>query len=164
MFGIEVYYGGLNTKWDYFLYPYIDDNKKTVHYFAFDSIDQKIMYETVLKISGVGPKTAFHIVQLDLAEMKEAITNLDVKFFQNIPGIWPKSAKKILLELKDSVGKDEFKKLASDDKHTKSIITALKWLWYEVEKVKNVLKTYKWEITQENVWEVIKRVIGEMSK
>jgi Holliday junction DNA helicase RuvA len=58
--------------------------------------------------------------------MKTAIKDLDVKFFQNIPGIGPKSAKKILLELKDSIKQDDLVKLAIDDKLLKKITTTLK--------------------------------------
>jgi Holliday junction DNA helicase RuvA len=54
----------------------------------------------MLKISGIGPKTAFQIVQLPKESLENAIKTLDAKFFQAIPGIGPKSAKKILLELK----------------------------------------------------------------
>jgi len=54
----------------------------------------------MLKVSGIGPKTAFQIVQLPKDSFQEAIKTVDIKFFQSIPGIGPKSAKKILLELK----------------------------------------------------------------
>jgi len=54
----------------------------------------------MLKVSGIGPKTAFQIVQLPKESFLQAIKTVDVKFFQSIPGIGPKSAKKILLELK----------------------------------------------------------------
>ena len=68
-------------------YPYLDDNKKTILYYAFDTASQKDVVENMLKISGVGPKTALHLVQLPVAEMQEAIRTLNVKFFQSVPGV-----------------------------------------------------------------------------
>jgi len=85
MFGIQVYYLGKQNQGEFFLFPYLDDTKKTIAYYAFDSIDQKITFETLLKISGVGPKTAFQISQLPKANLQQALKNVDVKFFQNIP-------------------------------------------------------------------------------
>ena len=66
-------------------------------------MEQKEVFEMMLKVSWVWPKTAFQIVQLPLNELKDAVENLDAKFFQAIPGVWPKMAKKIVLELKDNV-------------------------------------------------------------
>ena len=67
---------------------------------SFDIFEQKEAFEQMLKISGVGPKTAFQIVQIPVEELARAIEQLDTKLFQSIPGIGPKLAKKIILELK----------------------------------------------------------------
>lgn len=87
MFGIQVQYLGHATQGSFFLYPYMDDNKKTIVYFCFESSDQKNLFEHILKINGVGPKTALQIAQLPKEQLQKAIKNIDVKFFQNIPGI-----------------------------------------------------------------------------
>jgi len=48
------------------LYPYLDEGKKSVFYFAFDTLEQKQNFEQMLKVSGVGPKTAFQIAQIPI--------------------------------------------------------------------------------------------------
>ncbi len=145
-----------------FIYPYTDDNHKTIRYYAFDTHAQKDIFENLLKIAGIGPKTAFHIAQLDQEAMKTAIKELDVKFFQNIPGIWPKSAKKILLELKDSIKQDDLQKLAIDEKLLKKITTTLKWLGYDSKKIHHVLHKYEKPITEETLGEVVKWIIKQI--
>ena len=35
-FGIQALYAGTQKEWDFFLYPYMDENRKSVFYFAFD--------------------------------------------------------------------------------------------------------------------------------
>jgi hypothetical protein len=50
-FGIQASYLGTQSEGTFFLYPYIDDNKKTIVYYAFDSADQKALFENMLKIS-----------------------------------------------------------------------------------------------------------------
>ncbi|MDR2541713.1 MAG: hypothetical protein LBD11_08495 [Candidatus Peribacteria bacterium] len=52
-FGIQINYAGKQTTGDFFLYPHLDDTKKTVVYFAFDTPAQKQLFESLLKISGI---------------------------------------------------------------------------------------------------------------
>ncbi len=162
MFGLEVYYLGTRIKGAFYLYPYLDDTKKTVMYFAFDVSEQKVVYEKLLKISGIGYKTAFQIVQMPWTDIQKALEDLDVKFFQNIPGIWPKTAKKILLELKDTFKPEDIQRMDMDQRLYKNILSSLKNFGYSAERIKTVLQQYDWKITQENLGEVIKWVIGKM--
>ena len=96
-FGIQIFYQWNSEKGEFFLFPYFDDQKKTFFYYAFDTFEQKQVFENVLKISWVGTKTAFLISKYSAKELSEAVKNMDTQFFQAIPGIWPKSAKKIIL-------------------------------------------------------------------
>lgn len=169
LFGLEIHYKGNQlpaidhkSLAEVFIYPHLDDNHKTIRYFAFDTHQQKTLFENLLKISGIGPKTAFHIAQLPEKAIKQAVEQLDVKFFQNIPWIGPKSAKKILLELKDSVKMDDLQKLTIDQAIYKKITTTLKWLGYDNTKVKDMLQTYPHPITKENSSDVVKRMIQQM--
>lgn len=155
LFGINVSYSGRQTTGTYHIYPHLDDNNKTIKYFAFDTVAQKQIFEELLKISGIGPKTAFHIAQVDQTALSTAVEALDVKFFQNIPGIGPKTAKKILLELKDTVKQDDFQKLAIDDKLYKKIASAMKSLGYESAKVKAALANYHEPITEKDIQKVV---------
>ncbi len=159
---IQVYYVWKKLSWAFFLYPYIDDNKKTILYYAFDNWEQQIVFEDLLKISGVWPKTAFQIAQLPKESVEKAISSLDVKFFQAIPWIGPKSAKKILLELKDTFSTKDIQRLDLDQKLYKDIVKSLKWFWYDVEKIKSAINQYTWTITKENIAEVIKWIISQM--
>lgn len=167
-FGLQISYGGKtsgttkHTEMGLFIYPHLDDNHKTIRYFAFDTHDQKTLFENLLKISGIWPKTAFHIAQLPEKAIKQAVEQLDVKFFQNIPWIGPKSAKKILLELKDSIKIDDLQKLTIDQAIYKKITTTLKWLGYDNSKVKDMLQTYPDPITKENSSDVVKWMIQQM--
>lgn len=160
--GVQAFYIGEKTTGDFFLYPYHDENRKTFVYYAFDTGDQKSFFENVIKIQGIGPKTAFHIAQLPHDKLQLAIANLDTAFFQHIPGVGPKSAKKILLALKDSVSLDDIQTMDIDAKLKKNILTSLKSLGYDTDKVKKLLPSYPEKITQDNLSDVIKWVIGQM--
>ena len=158
-FGIQVTYLGHKTEGEFFLYPYLDDNKKTIVYYAFDTPEQKDLFESLLKVSWIGPKTAMQIVQLPKGDFQKALKDVDVKFFQAIPGIGPKSAKKILLELKGSVNMDDFEKINIDEKLFKDITKSLKNFGYESARIKEALQHYTLPITKESTPEVIKWII-----
>lgn len=161
-FWIQVFYAGKQQQGEFFLYPYIDENKKSVFYFAFDHFEEKEAFEKMLKISGVGPKTAFQTIQIPLAELSEAIEHLDTKVFQTIPGIWPKLAKKIILELKGNFKLDEAMGINQDQKIFKSVVKSLKNLGYDAQQVKSVLTTYPENLEKADLAEVIKWVIWKL--
>lgn len=161
-FWIETNYLWSKSKGEFFIHPYLDDNKKTIVYFAFDTVIQKWLFEDMLKVNWVGPKTAFQIVQLPKEQLHNAIKTLDVKFFQSIPGIGPKSAKKIVLELKGNFDIEEVQAMDIDQKLYKDIIKSLKWFGYDSDKIKTTLQAYPEKITKNNMAEVIKRIIGQI--
>ena len=159
---IQVYYAWIKNEWEFYLFPVYDENRKTYQYFAFDTIDQKQLFEQFLKVNWVWSKTAFQLAQTSKEELSNAVKNMDVKFFQSIQWVWPKWAKKILLELKDSLNANELSSLDVDQKLFKDIVKSMRWLWYESESVKRVLLTYKQPITKEKMPEIIKRIISQL--
>ena len=90
--------------------------------------------------------------------------NLDAKFFQAIPWIGPKLAKKIVLELKGNFQIAEALDVDQDQKLFKSISKSLQNFWFDWNRVKELLRTYPGKLTEENLPEVAKWVISEMSK
>ncbi|MFA6255784.1 MAG: Holliday junction branch migration protein RuvA [Candidatus Absconditabacterales bacterium] len=162
MLGIQVHYLGKQSQGEFFLYPYLDDNKKTIFYYCFDTIEQKILFESLLKINGVGPKTAFQISQLPKENLQQALKNVDVKFFQAIPGIGPKSAKKIVLQLRGAFDVEDIQRMDIDQRLYKNIVTSLKGFGYGVDQIKSTLQRYEGTVTKDNISEVIKRIIGQI--
>ena len=162
MFGIQIQYLGVKNQGEFFLYPYLDDNKKTIIYFCFDTAEQKTLFESLLKINGVWPKTALQIAQLPKTNLQQAIKNVDAKFFQNIPWIWPKSAKKIVLQLRWTFDVEDIQKIDIDQKLYKNIVTSLKGFGYGADQIKSTLQNYEWTVTKDNMPEVIKWIITQI--
>ena len=159
---IQVLYVWRKTEWEFYLFPVYDENKRTIQYFAFDTLEQKQIFEQFLKVNGIWSKTAFQLAQTPQEDISRAVKNMDVKFFQSIPWVWPKWAKKILLELKDSLSVNELTSLDIDQKLFKDIVKSMHDFWYESENVKKILLTYKEPITREKMPEIIKRVIWQL--
>lgn len=104
----------------------MDENHKTIQYFAFDTVEQKTVFEQMMKISGIGPRTAFGIAVIDKKELQKAVDTMDVKAMQKIPGVGPKTAKRLLVELKSSLKPADLQKLDIDEKLFKSIVATMK--------------------------------------
>lgn len=162
--GLQINYLGAKNEWALFLYPFFDDNKKTIFYYAFDTFEQKLLFENTLKINGIGTKTAFNIVQKPREELQNAIQNLDVTYFQSLPGIGPKSSKKILLALKGNFEIDDLEKINIDEKLYKNILNSLKTLWYDSSQIKLAIKNYQGNLSQDEMWDILKKLIKSMSK
>ena len=159
---IQVSYAWIKTEWEFYLFPFYDENKRTIQYFAFDTLEQKQLFEQFLKVNWIWSKTAFQLAQTPQEEVSNAVKNMDVKFFQSIPWVWPKWAKKILLELKDSLNASELSSLDIDQKLFKDIVKSMHDFWYESESVKKILLTYKEPITKEKMPEIIKWIISQL--
>ena len=66
------------------------------------------MFELLISVSGVGAKTALTMLAIcEPSEFALAVISEDIKTLTTIPGIGPKSAKRIILELKDKIKKEQ---------------------------------------------------------
>lgn len=70
--------------------------------YAFSSKEERDLFEVLLNVSGIGPKTACAIVgHIDLASLHRAVTSSDTRLLSKIPGIGKKTAERLVLELRD---------------------------------------------------------------
>lgn len=77
--------------------------------YGFIDIQDKIMFEQLTSISGIGPKSALQILNLSGAQMLyENVINNNINYLTQISGIGKKIAEKIVLELRDKLPKIEF--------------------------------------------------------
>lgn len=75
--------------------------------FGFHDAEEKILFEDLTSVSGIGPSTALVMLSsLSSPEIKQAIVNEDVKTIQSIKGIGLKTAQRAIIELKDKLKKD----------------------------------------------------------
>ena len=73
--------------------------------FGFASADERDMFETVQSVSGVGPRIALAMLSvMGPGDLRRALAEGDAKTLTTVPGIGPKSAQRLVLELKDKVG------------------------------------------------------------
>jgi Holliday junction DNA helicase RuvA len=70
--------------------------------FGFGTPFERTLFELLLKISGVGPKLALAILSgLEATRLLEAIRSGAIATLRAIPGVGPKMAERIVVELRD---------------------------------------------------------------
>jgi holliday junction DNA helicase RuvA len=75
--------------------------------FGFGTASERETFRTLVKISGVGPRTALGILSgLSVADLSAAVTRQDAARLTKVPGIGKKTAERLLLELKGKLGAD----------------------------------------------------------
>lgn len=86
------------------LYTHFSASENGVFLYGFFTKEERRMFLSLTGISGVGPKAAMSILSsLSLQELMIAIINDDEKAISRAPGIGAKTAKRIILELKDKM-------------------------------------------------------------
>jgi holliday junction DNA helicase RuvA len=75
--------------------------------FGFGSETERRAFRLLIKISGIGARTALSVLSgLSVAELAQAVTLQETGRLTKIPGIGKKTAERLLLELKDKLGAD----------------------------------------------------------
>lgn len=75
--------------------------------FGFETREEKTLFRKLLKVSGVGGKTALAMLSLGTRLLIQAIDEGDEKWLSSLPGIGKKMALKIIVELKHQVSIDD---------------------------------------------------------
>ena len=72
--------------------------------FGFLSADEKLLFEKLISVSGIGPKLGVTVLSgLAAEDLTSAIRSGDVQKLTRIPGVGKKTAERIVLELRDKV-------------------------------------------------------------
>ena len=90
------------------IYTYFNVREDAMQLFGFQSEDDLEMYKLLLNVNGVGPKAALGILSVLTADDDRfAVLSDDAKAIAKAPGIGMKTAKKLILELKDKISIDD---------------------------------------------------------
>ncbi|MCL5438836.1 MAG: Holliday junction branch migration protein RuvA [Patescibacteria group bacterium] len=113
--------------------------------YGFLSIDELKLFERIIGVDGVGPKTAMSVFSIGSKdEIINAIVKGDVAFFSGVPRLGRKSAQKIIIDLKDRLGsKEEFDLSAYDSKENKDIISVLKSFGFTSSEAQEAIRSLK---------------------
>jgi Holliday junction DNA helicase RuvA len=125
------------------LYTHQYVREDALNLYGFRSMEELEMFELLLSISGIGPKSALGVLSVGSVEdIKESISRGDPALLTKVSGIGRKTAERVILELREKVGHLYLGKktvggtgLASGDE-----IDALMALGYSMQQAREALR------------------------
>ena len=97
-------YYRLEGRSDVELEIYTHVREDTLALYGFATPEEKIAFEKLISISGIGPTVAQKILSgIDVADLADAVARDDVRKLSSIPGVGKKTAERICLELRDKL-------------------------------------------------------------
>ncbi|MDD2789192.1 MAG: Holliday junction branch migration protein RuvA [Sulfurimonas sp.] len=124
--------------------------------FGFLELGEKKLFEKLIKISGVGPKVAIAICSTYTpAQFAVVINNNDINGVKRVPGIGPKNAGRILIEL-NGFDVELLPNASPKTQATDEAMQALESLGFKKEKISKALASCSSEDTATLVKQALK--------
>jgi Holliday junction DNA helicase RuvA len=120
-------------------------------------------------VSGIGPKSALNILSGSSASnLINSILSEDVKSLTLLPGLGPKTAKRIILELKEKLA-DKSNEVSSSNSFDNQVLNdarnALISLGYKLKDVNDVISNeYKSKVSNDSLEEIIRKILKKLVK
>ena len=157
------------------IYTYLYVKEDAFSLFGFPSRDELEMFKLLINVSGIGPKGGLAVLSvLSANDLRYAIVAEDVKTISKAPGVGSKTAKRLIIELKDKIDLEEvivngFEQVeaanpvsGSNNRIRKEAADALVALGYSATEASKVLSGI--EITEDSdVERVLKAALKNMA-
>ena len=84
------------------LYTYMSVRESAIDLYGFYNLAEKEMFDLLISVSGIGPKSAQGILSgIQIEDLKEALKAGNISRLISIPGIGRKTAERLIIELRD---------------------------------------------------------------
>ena len=151
-------------------YYYVREDN--ISLYGFLTREELNMFELLIQVSGIGAKSAIVMLSnITPSVFALAVITEDISKLTKIPGIGPKSAKRIVLELKDKLKAIEQESLLEEEnnnkidesnENTEEAISALQILGYNKKEIEKELS--KFDISGMSTEEIIKLGLKYLGK
>lgn len=128
------------------LWAYLYVREDAQRLYGFANKNERELFLELVSVSGIGPKVGIGILSGGTVhEVKQSIIDEDVKALKRFPGIGPKTAKRIILELRESLATDMEEEAGTDGTPVSSLqkegIMALESLGYSRAQSEKAVRT-----------------------
>jgi Holliday junction DNA helicase RuvA len=132
--------------------------------FGFGTNQERLMFRQLLKVNGIGAKSALAILSgLSIDELIQAVSLQESGLLTRVPGIGKKTAERLLLELKDKFTLDSALSIkgSGNTSISQDVLNALIALGYNERESLNAVKSLDTNLT---VNDGIKQALKYLSK
>ncbi len=107
-------YSFLENKTEAKLYTHLAIREDAHVLFGFAQQSERHLFRQLISVSGIGPSTARMILSsLSTSELHQAIVDKNIALLKSVKGVGPKSAERIVIDLKDKLEKEGYKPLST---------------------------------------------------
>lgn len=128
------------------VYIYQQVKEDGILLYGFKTIEEKELFLHLIKVKGIGPKSAIAILATgDVDAIINAIESKNVAYLKKFPGIGPKAAQQIILDLQGKFGVRETTQVLTSVEFDEAVevLVALGYKPNEVNKAMNALANEK---------------------
>lgn len=143
------------------LWTYQNVREDALELYGFLSLNELDLFETLIGVSGVGPKTGLAILGVGSTDnLRRAIAAGDSSYLTRVSGIGRKTAERIIVELKDKMAGLGVTINAPEFKEELDALDALAALGYSQREAREALARLPKEITgtENKIKEVLKKL------
>ena len=151
------------------LVTYLNVREDALDLYGFKNDSERNLFLMLISISGIGPKLAVSILSgVEIEELKSNILSGDIKSLTSIPGVGAKTAKRIIIELKDKLSKTTTTELGFKDnfgsKISKDVLSALVGLGYSESMATEVIKKINPANSDKSIESLIKEALKALNE
>ncbi len=122
----------------FFIHTHVRED--ALELFGFQTANELSLFELLLSVSGIGPKTALLVVDRGVEAVVKSVLDGDVEFFTTIPRLGKKNAQKIIIELKNKLGSTRDLDLSAEaDSETRQLMDALLSMGFVRSEIADVI-------------------------
>jgi Holliday junction DNA helicase RuvA len=125
------------------VYTHLRVTDDDISIYGFGSADELTLFETLISVSGLGPRLALAMLSsLTVEQMTMAIATGSIDLLTTVPGIGKKMAGRLVLELKDKVGAGLIATPATQvAQENTDVLAALTSLGYSISEASRAVAT-----------------------
>lgn len=144
------------------IFTYLHVREDAQELYGVSSSEELDFFKTLVSVSGVGPKSALHILALgSLAEIKNAIVHGDLTYLTKVSGIGRKIAERIIVELKDKLERTDAAVGARNSSKLGDVVEALVEMGYSLNQARDAVKAIK---TDGDASKILKEALKVLNK
>ena len=114
---------------------------KWFEFYGFKTLKQRELFQLLLSVSGLGPKSAYKIIEsYSFEQIVQTIANKEIFLFEKITGIGKKTAAKIIIELEKKVTKFRKDVIIESNDFIKNTFSALQHMGFDNSSILQVIQ------------------------
>jgi Holliday junction DNA helicase RuvA len=120
------------------LFTHLQVRENDLTLYGFETEEEVDVFRLLVSVSGVGPKGALSVLSaITLDALRQAITREEVGILTRVPGVGPKTAKRIVFHLRDKLAAPEAgagPAMAAHDGEVIAVLTGLGFSLVEAQR------------------------------